>query len=361
MNRKDRIYIIAEAGVNHNGSLDLAIELVDVAAGAGADAVKFQTFRADRLAVVSAPKAEYQKSATGRNESQLDMLRKLELSEHAHLSLLAHCRRRGIHFLSTPFDEQSLDLLTRVIKVHTLKLSSGEITNGPLLLQAARSRRPIILSTGMSTLSDVRNALGVLAFGYTDRGGRPSLAAFRKAYSSHPGQQALRKKVTVLHCTTEYPAAFRDVNLRAMRTMRDAFGLPVGLSDHTPGIAVSVAAAALGACVIEKHFTLDRGLPGPDHQASLEPEELTDLVRSVRQVEEALGSPKKAPAASERKVRKIARRSIVATVDIRKGEPFTELNLGSKRPGTGRTPFDFWQLLGKKARRSYRKDDLVRI
>lgn len=360
MKRKQRIYIIAEAGVNHNGSLEMARRLVNAAAAAGADAVKFQTFRAETLVCASAPKARYQKSTTGQEESQMEMLRKLELDEADHLALARHCAGKGIQFLSTPFDEQGIDMLTERIGVPLLKISSGEITNAPLLLKAARSKRPVILSTGMSTLAEVRAALEVLAFGYSGRGGKASRASFRSAFQSPSGQRSLRRQVTLLHCTTEYPAPVEDVNLNAMVTMNRAFGLPVGLSDHTPGIAVSVAAAALGARVIEKHFTLDRALPGPDHKASLVPDELRQLVQSVRQVEAALGSGRKEPAPSERKNRAVARRSLVALRDIARGERFTPENLGCKRPGTGVSPLSYWQVLGKKAGKMIRKDQLVK-
>lgn len=361
MNPKKHIYIIAEAGVNHNGSIEMARQLIDAAADAGADAVKFQTFKAEALVSASAPKAEYQKDATDGTESQLDMLRKLELDEAAHLILAEHCRVRGIQFLSTPFDEDSVDLLTRRVKVPMLKLPSGEITNAPLLLKVAQTNKLIILSTGMSTLADVRTALGVLAFGYINKKEKPSLAAFRKAFGSKGGQRALKAKVALLHCTTEYPAPFKDVNLRAMNTLHEEFGLPVGLSDHTPGIAVSIAAAALGASVIEKHFTLDRDLPGPDHKASLSPSELQQLVRSIREVEDALGSTKKEPVKNELKNLFIARKSLVALRDILRGETFTTENLGYKRPGSGTSPFHYWQLLGRRADRHYRRDEMVKV
>ena len=354
-------YIIAEAGVNHNGSIDMAKKLIDAAADAGADAVKFQTFKAEALVSNRAPKAAYQKAATDTPETQLDMLRRLELDEAAHRTLVAHCRKRKIQFLSTPFDEVSLDLLARRINVPLLKLPSGEITNGPLLLAAAKTKKPVILSTGMSTLAEVRTALGVLAFGYTSKSKKPSFAAFKDAYESKAGQRALKAKVTLLHCTTEYPAPFSEVNLRAMNTMREAFDLPVGLSDHTQGIAVSLAATALGASVIEKHFTLDRTLKGPDHKASLVPAELRELVISIREVEKSLGSAKKAPTKSELKNIRVARRSLVALCDITRGERFTAENLGTKRPGSGASPFRYWQMLAKKADKNYRKDEMVPI
>lgn len=360
MINKHQTYIIAEAGVNHNGSLVMAKKLIDAAAKTGADAVKFQTFRADALVSASAPKAEYQKVTTGIAESQLDMLRKLELDEKAHRILANHCKAHHIQFLSTPFDDESIDMLARRINVPLLKLPSGEITNGPLLLNAARTKKPLILSTGMSTLADIREALGVLAFGYSRRSEKPSRAVFRAAYRSNAGKRALQANVALLHCTTEYPAAFEDVNLRAMDTMRAEFGLPVGLSDHTQGIAVSIAAVALGASIIEKHFTLDRTLPGPDHKASLMPDELCQLVSSIRAVEAALGSSKKGPAQGELKNIKIARKSLVALEDISAYELFTARNLGCKRPGTGISPMHYWRSVGKKASKKYVKDELIR-
>lgn len=360
MKHKRHIYIIAEAGVNHNGSVDIAKQLIDVAAEAGADAVKFQTFRAEELVSTSAPKAIYQRKTTNAAESQLEMLRKLELDENSHRILASYCEAREIQFLSTPFDGDSIDMLVQKLQVPLLKLPSGEITNGPFLLKAARTRKPIFLSTGMSTLAEVRTALAVLAFGYTKQNKKPSRIAFRKAFKSQEGQETLRAMVTLLHCTTEYPAQFEDVNLLAMGTMRNEFGLPVGLSDHTPGITVSVAAAALGASVIEKHFTLDRSMPGPDHEASLIPAELNLLIRSIRELENALGSYNKAPTQSELLNLQAARRSLVALRDIRCGELFTEENLGCKRPGTGRSPLDYWQILGKKTDKNYRRDEMIK-
>ncbi len=359
MNASSRIYIIAEAGVNHDGSLEMAKKLIDVAAGAGADAVKFQTFKAEELVSSAAPKADYQKAATGSAESQLDMLKKLELDESAHRVLASHCRKRDIQFLSTPFDENSIDLLAARIKVPMLKLPSGEITNGPLLLHAARTGLPIILSTGMSTLDDIKAALGVLAFGYTVKKEKPSHKAFRAALASPRGKRSLQERVTLLHCTTEYPAPFADVNLRAMDTMREAFGLPVGFSDHTPGMIVPIAAAARGASVIEKHFTLNRELPGPDHKASLEPRELRAMVRAIRDVELALGSGEKKPAPIEKKNIVVARRSLIAARNIKKGEVLSPENLTCKRPGNGLSPLRYWEMLGKKADKDYHQDEMV--
>jgi len=355
-----KTFIIAEAGVNHNGSLELAKQLVDVAVQAGADAVKFQTFRAEKVVSSSAPKAAYQCRTTEENESQLEMLRKLELSEDQHSELITYCQQKGIQFLSTPFDEISVDLLVRKFDLPLIKIPSGEITNGPFLLFIARTGKPVILSTGMSTLGEVETALGVLAFGYTQPHTKPSLAAFQAAYASAEGQQALRQKVTLLHCTTEYPAPFEDVNLSAMDTLRAAFGLSVGYSDHTPGIAVPIAAVARGAVVIEKHFTLDRHLPGPDHRASLEPVELKQMVEAIRQVEQALGSGLKIPAASEKKKNTlVVRRSLVAACPIKKGEQFTRENIAAKRPGDGCSPMLFWDYIGKWAVKDYLPDEQI--
>ncbi len=360
MGTKNHTYIIAEAGVNHNGSLKMAMELVEAAADAGADAVKFQTFKADKLVSRNAPKAGYQTQTTDAAESQFDMIRKLELDEETHRVLIAHCNAKGIQFLSTPFDFDSLEMLARTFDLPRLKLPSGELTNAPLILRAARTGKPVILSTGMSTLGEVEAALGVLAFGYAARIDElPSPAAFRESYGSAAGQEALARNVVLLHCTTEYPAPFDEVNLRAMDTLQDAFGLPVGFSDHTTGIAVPIAAAARGAAVIEKHFTIDRDLPGPDHKASLEPSELTEMVKGIRQVEQALGSRLKAPTISESRNIPVARKSLVAAKPIRTGERFTEENVAVKRPGNGATPFLFWDLLGQRVTRDYEPDEVI--
>jgi len=354
-----RTYIIAEAGVNHNGSLQTARKLVRVAAEASADAVKFQTFKAKNLAGRTAPKAPYQTQTTDSGESQYDMLRKLEINEAAHAALIVYCRKKGIEFLSTPFDLESLDLLVRRFDLPRIKIASGEITNAPLLLQAAQSGKPVILSTGMSTLDEIETALGILAFGYTQESGRPALKDFQRAYGSEGGQTALKEKVVLLHCTTEYPARCEEANLLAMDTMRRAFGLPVGFSDHTPGIAISIAAVARGAVIIEKHFTLDRNLPGPDHRASLEPNELKLLISSIREVEWAFGSSRKAPSVSEMRNRDVVRKSLVAARDIQKGETLTETNLAVKRPGTGVSPLHYWDRLGGKAGRDYHQDEMI--
>ena len=307
-----RCFVIAEAGVNHNGDVDLAYRLVDAAVQAGADAVKFQTFRAEKLVTSQAAKAKYQIERTGANESQLEMIRRLELSPEAHQKLFEYCQNRGIIFLSTPFDEESADFLDE-LGVSAFKLPSGEVTNHLLLAHVARKRKPIILSTGMSRLGEVENALRVLdAEGNTD--------------------------IVLLHTVSNYPASPEDVNLRAMQTLAQAFSTPVGYSDHTLGIEVCLAAVALGACVIEKHLTLDRNLPGPDHAASAEPDELAALVRSLRVVEGALGDGRKRPRPSEQDVASVARRSIVVCRDVRSGTKLTKEDLALRRPGTGLPP-----------------------
>ena len=344
--------------MNHNGSLEMAKRLVQVAAEAGADAVKFQSFKAERLVSLSAPKAEYQCLATDGAESQFEMLRKLELDEAAHEILLQLSKSLGIEFLSTPFDAESVDLLAGRLDLRLIKIPSGEITDAPLLLKIARTGKPVILSTGMSSLGEVEEALGVLAFGYSGCAD-PSIAAFRAAYRSGEGQDMLRAKVTLLHCTTEYPTPFADVNLRAIDTLRNAFGLPVGFSDHTAGITMPIAAAARGAVIIEKHFTLDRALPGPDHQAALEPGELKQMVAAIRAVEQALGTGIKHQAPSELKNMSAARKSLVAAAPIAAGEPFTAESLAVKRPGNGLSPMRYWEMLNSKAARDYAADEVI--
>lgn len=356
----NRTWIIAEAGVNHNGSRDRAMALVEAAARAGADVVKFQSFRADKLATASAGKAGYQKVTTGADQSQLDMLRALELSPDDECLIANACARIGITYMSTPFDAESATHLVEGVGVKTIKVGSGDLTNAPLLLHLARFGLPIILSTGMSTLDEIRSALAVLAFGYIrPRGEQPPSSDLSSALREPDAWPVLREKVTLLHCTTEYPAPVASVNLNAMATMREAFGLPVGFSDHTRGIHIPVAAVALGACVIEKHFTLDRNLPGPDHRASLEPDELTAMVSQIRDVEVALGDGQKTPSAEEELNRPVARRSLVALRPVRRGEVFSEANLGAKRPGSGLTPLRYWDYLGKPANRDYAADEAI--
>lgn len=351
-------FIIAEAGVNHNGDVNLAKQLINVAADAGANAVKFQTFRAGHVVSRHAAKAEYQTRTTDQAESQFEMIRKLELTDTDHEVLIAHAQARSIAFLSAPFDVPSLHLLTKRFGLQTIKIPSGEITNAPFLLEIARAKRKVILSTGMSTLGEVEAALGVLAFGYTaSASSKPSAGAFVAAFAADAGQVALCEHVSLLHCTTEYPAPYAEVNLKAMDTLSRAFGLPVGLSDHTPGIYIPVAAVARGARIIEKHFTLDRSLRGPDHAASLEPTELGDMVQAIRNVEMALGDGVKRPTLTEWKNRDIARKSLVAARPLRAGQVLAPEDLAAKRPGTGLSPFHYWERLGRLAERDYVADE----
>jgi N,N'-diacetyllegionaminate synthase len=329
------VFVIAEAGVNHNGSVEMALQLVDAAAAAGADAIKFQSFRAHLLAVADAPRAAYQREASGTAGGQLEMLRALELSADEHRRIAAHCRRRGIEFLSSPFDDESVALLA-TLGLERLKVPSGELVDVPYLRRVAALGLPLIVSTGMATLSEVGAALAVL-----EAAGCP------------------RERVTVLHCSTEYPTPPADVNLRAMVTMRDALGVAVGYSDHTEGIAVAVAAVALGAGVIEKHLTLDRSLPGPDHRASLEPGRFAEMVLALRAVEIALGDGVKRPTAAELENAAAARKSIVAARAIAAGETLTADNLTVKRPGTGMSPLRWDDVVGLSASRGYAPDDPI--
>jgi len=349
--------VIAEVGVNHNGDLARALELVDAASQAGANVVKFQTFRAAELATGSAPKAEYQRALTDACETQAQMLQRLELDEHAHRELMQRCVARGVEFLSTAFDLPSVDLLLR-LGLRRFKVPSGEIHNVPLLVRLASDKKPMILSTGMCTLADVEAALGVVAaalLGSTT----PTRADAADAWRSEEGRRRVRERVTLLHCTSEYPAPLESINLAALATLRNEFGLPVGYSDHSLGIAVAIAATALGAIVIEKHITLDRELPGPDHKASLEPQDFAAMVAGIRAAERALGSSEKAPSAAERMNADVVRKSLVALRPIAAGEHFTLDNLGAKRPGLGVSPLRYWEYIGRPARRSYSADEAV--
>ena len=327
--------IIAEAGVNHNGVLSNAKKLVDVAAEAGANFVKFQTFKAEKIASKFAEKANYQKQATSRNENQLEMLRRLELSEQDHIELLEYCAQKSINFLSTAFDVESIKMLQE-LGITLGKIPSGEVTNLPYLRKMAAAFPNLIMSTGMATMGEIHEALNAL----TTAG-------------------AKRENIVVLHCTTEYPTPMADVNLHAMQTIQKELDVLVGYSDHTLGIEVPIAAVALGACVIEKHFTLDRNMEGPDHRASLEPGELFEMVRSIRNIERALGSTLKQPSGSEQKNITIARKSIVASKRISKGEPFSEDNITVKRPGTGISPMQWDNVIGQKAIQDFNEDELI--
>ena len=327
--------IIAEAGVNHNGSIDTAKKMIDVAATAGADLVKFQTFKAEALVTQSADKAEYQKNLTDASESQFEMIKKLELDHVAHEELIQYCKQKNIQFLSTAFDHDSIDFLAEM-NIPFYKIPSGEITNLPYLRHVASKGKPVFMSTGMSTLEEVRVAMDVL------------LEAGVK-----------KDDINILHCNTEYPTPVEDVNLRAMLTIESKLGVKVGYSDHTLGIEVAVAAVALGASVIEKHFTLNRTLPGPDHAASLEPKELKAMVTAIRNIEQALGDGVKSPSPSEKKNIPLARKSIVAKKLINKGKTFSKDNLTVKRPGTGISPMEWDKLLGRISNKDYNKDDII--
>jgi N-acetylneuraminate synthase len=354
MLRRDPTFVIAEAGVNHGGRLDDALRLVDAAATAGADAVKFQTFRARSLVTCRAPRAAYQRR-TGEGDDQHSLLAALELSAGDHGVLVQRCRDRGIEFMSSPFCTQSLRLLVDACGVQRLKLGSGEITHGALLLAAARTRLPLLLSTGMSTLREIEEALGLVAFGRREPTATPTREAGQAALSD---PDALRD-VTLLHCNTAYPTPLRDANLGAITVLRDAFRLPVGYSDHTLGITAVVGAVALGARVIEKHFTLDPAAHGPDHAASLSPPMLHYMVRRVREIELALGDGTKGVTASERGQRELARRGLVAARRIAAGEVIALDALTAKRPAIGASPMHLWEVAGTVADRDYAPDDPV--
>ncbi len=330
-----KVFIIAEAGVNHNGCIKTAKKLIDIAAQAGADAIKFQTFKAESLVSKKAQKAEYQKQTTDNKESQFEMIKKLELNIDAHQGLMAYCTEKSIMFLSTPFDHDSINLLNK-LGLEIFKIPSGEITNLPYLKQIGALNKQVILSTGMANLGEIEAALAVLVSAGTQR-----------------------KRITVLHANTMYPTPMEDVNLKAMQTIGQALDIAYGYSDHTLGIEVDIAAVAMGASVIEKHFTLDKTMKGPDHKASLEPDELKAMVKAIRNIEHALGSPIKQPSPSEQPNMAVARKSLIAKSDIKQGEQFTEKNLTIKRPGTGISPMRWDEVIGKTAQKNYLADDLI--
>jgi len=332
-----KIFIIAEAGINHNGDIALARQMIDVAVSARVDAIKFQTFKSENVISRNAPKAEYQKQTTDPLESQLEMAKKLELKPAAFRVLADYCKKKNIIFLSTPFDFESIDLLN-AIGLKIFKIPSGEITNLLYLQKIGRLKKKIILSTGMANIAEIKNAIDVLVAGGTKRTG-----------------------ITVLHCNTAYPTPFEDVNLRAMKTIRDTLKVDVGYSDHTIGIEVPIAAAALGAAVIEKHFTLDKAMPGPDQRISLEPMELKVMVSAIRNIEISLGEGVKMPSPSELKNIPIARRSLVALKEIHKGDVFSKGNITAKRPGTGINPMNFYKVAGKKAKKNFKEDELITL
>lgn len=335
MNKKNSVFIIAEAGVNHNGSIELAKKLIDAACDARADAVKFQTFKSEKVISKFAEKAEYQKESTSNNESQLEMVKKLELDEEAHKLLIDYCLEKKIMFLSTPFDSESIELLDN-LGLSIFKIPSGEITNLPYLRQIGKLNKTIILSTGMADIGEIEDAIEVLTSSGTNR-----------------------ENLTILHVNTEYPTPMEDVNLKAMVTIGNTFDLNYGYSDHTLGIEVPIAAVALGASIIEKHFTLDKTMEGPDHKASLEPNELKEMVKAIRNIEIALGSKIKKATKSEVKNKPIARKSIVAKVDIEKGQILNENNITVKRPGYGISPMRWDEVIGTFAKKDYKEDELI--
>ena len=332
-----RVFIIAEAGVNHNGSIDLAKKLIDVASSSGADAIKFQTFKAKNLATKYSEKAKYQKNTTSKKETQFNMLKKLELNASMHRRLISYCKNKKIMFLSSPFDHESIDLLKN-LGLEIFKIPSGEITNLPYLRNIGKLNKKIILSTGMSNMSEIKNALNILINSGTKK-----------------------NNITILHTNTEYPTPMEDVNLKAMLTMGKTFNISFGYSDHTLGIEVDIAAVALGATCIEKHFTLDTNMEGPDHKASLEPNQLKAMVTAIRNIEKALGSNIKKPSKSELQNIQIVRKSIVAKININKGKIFTKKNLTVKRPGNGISPMQWDKVIGKIANKNFAIDELIQI
>lgn len=332
-----RVFIIAEAGVNHNGDINIARKMIDVAVESCVDAVKFQTFKAESLVSSTASKAEYQLKNTNKNETHYKMIKNLELDRDTHIELVNYCKAKKIIFLSSPFDHESIDLLSE-LGLDIFKIPSGEITNLPYLKKIGKLDKKVILSTGMSYLEEIKYALDVLI-----------------------KEGTKKESITVLHCNTDYPTNYEDVNLKAMLTIRDMFDIKVGYSDHTNGIEIPIAAAALGASIIEKHFTLDKNMPGPDHKASLEPEELKNMVNAIRNIEKALGDGIKRPSKSELKNINIARKSIIASKNIKKGEILTEQNITIKRPGNGISPMKYYDILGKTAKKDFGIDELIEL
>ncbi len=348
-----RVEVIAEVGVNHNGDVERALKLVDVAVAAGADTVKFQLFRAEDLVTAHAPLAQYQQDNVPDVENQLQLLKQLELSEQDFERLYDYCGKQNIQFLASPFDRQSLNFLVSDLKNSRLKIASGEITNGPLLLQAAQSGCEVILSTGMATVKEIDDALAVLAYGYLNQSLPSSIEDCRKILLDPNAHSILKRHVCLLHCTSQYPTPMDQVNLRAMEWMAQRWHLRTGYSDHTEGIAVSLGAAALGACCIEKHFTLDKSLPGPDHRASLEPDELTQLVAGVRALTLARGDTIKEPQNCELSTQEVARKSLLAAQPIEVGQQLSPEHIACRRPGNGISPMQYWDLLSKPAQRAY--------
>ncbi|OVE81675.1 N-acetylneuraminate synthase [bacterium K02(2017)] len=356
----NKTYIIAEIGVNHNGSIDTAKQLISIAKKAGVDAVKFQSFKAQKIVQAGAKKALYQVDKNNPQESQLEMLKALELSVEEHQKLITYCKESKIQFLSTAFDLESLELLHSTFDLPLFKIASGEITNAQLLFKIAQTQKPCILSTGMCSLDEIKMALSILGFGYVSKKNQPEgLENVKAEFNNKSVQEALQKNVTLLQCTTSYPTDFKDVNLLAMDTLYKEFGLSIGLSDHSTGILASVAAVSRGACVIEKHITLSRDLKGPDHFASIEPDELINMVKQIRDVELILGSDKKEIQDSELANKNTSRKSLVASAPIKAGERFSLNNLDCIRPGTGISAIYYWDYIGLEASKDYEEGELI--
>lgn len=352
--------IIAEAGVNHNGEKKIAFKLVDAAVNAGADVIKFQIFNTEELASKETPKTQYQKKS-GKNESQFDMLKSLELPYETFNQLNKYCKKKNIRFMASVFDHQSLNYLIKIINVEYLKIPSGEITNGPLLLSHAQTRRKIILSTGMASISEIKTALSIIAFGYINpKNLKPNLKNFMKIYESNEGKKILKKKVTILHCTSEYPAPVKELNLNAIKLLSKTFNLNVGYSDHSTGIETSLIAVALGAKVVEKHMTLDNNMDGPDHKASLNPTQFKEMVTLIRYTENALGKAQKRRQKSESKNIKLVRRSLYVKNDIKKNSIIRAEDISIKRPANGLSPLKYWNFVNKRSNYNMKKDDKLK-
>ncbi len=357
-----KTYVIAEAGVNHNGKIKLAKKLVDIAVNAGADAVKFQLFNSDLIVTKSASKASYQLNKN-KNETQHSMLKKLELKKSELIELSKYCTKKKIDFLCSAFDSESLKFIIKNTKIKTLKIASGEITNAPFLLEHARSGKNIIISTGASNLREVTNALCVLSYGLLNKkklkNEKLTIKNFRHAYNSKKGKKLLQKKVTILHCTSHYPAPIDEVNLLAINLMKNRFRLKLGYSDHTNNKLTTLSAVCLGACVVEKHFTINKNMSGPDHKSSANPKELSEMVSNIRIIEKIMGKKEKKLQKSESKNLNIIRKSIVAREVISTGKQFNKNNIYLKRPGNGINPFLYWKLIGKKSKKTYKIDELI--
>jgi N-acetylneuraminate synthase len=356
--------IIAEAGVNHNGSIETAFKLIDAASDAGADIVKFQKYNTDLLATSNVDKAHYQKITTSKDISHYTMLKNLELSNESFVKIKDYCMSKGIELLLSVFDSESLNFAIEDLKVNKLKVASGELTNAPLLLQHSQKNCELIISTGMSNLNEIQGALEVISFGLLNNNhddGTISRNNFKEAYESIAGKNELKKFVTLLHCVSEYPTDYADLNMLAMLTLKKKFSLNVGFSDHSLGILAPIVAASHGATIIEKHFTLDRSMEGPDHKASLTPDELKQMIQDVRSVKKIVGSEKKTPTKMEKANKDIVGKSLVALTEIKSGDKLTHSNIGVKRPGTGISPYFYWELIGTESKSDYKKDELIRI